>query len=79
MNFNLLYLWVNFYLGKMSNQRSTGSVQIISPDGSVSSQDHSSSFYTAGSGQSLSNPKDVSIDCFKNYQSFKNCFILSFF
>lgn len=34
-------------------------MQITSPDGSVSSQDHSPSFYTPVSGQSSLGPKDV--------------------
>lgn len=40
-------------------------MQITSPDGSVSSQDHSSSFYTPVSGQSSSGPKDVRIFAFE--------------
>ncbi|GFT83315.1 hypothetical protein NPIL_53142 [Nephila pilipes] len=47
-----------FLSGKLSN-RPVGSMPVISPDGSVSSQEHSSSFYTAGSGQSLAGQKDL--------------------
>lgn len=55
-----LYLLILFLIvGKVSNQRNVGTVQVISPDGSVSSQDHSSSFYIAGSGQSSTGPRDV--------------------
>ncbi|GFQ94894.1 hypothetical protein TNCT_217962 [Trichonephila clavata] len=50
-----------FLSGKLTN-RPVGSMPVISPDGSVSSQEHSSSFYTAGSGQSLSGQKDVALD-----------------
>ncbi|KAG8182959.1 hypothetical protein JTE90_003336 [Oedothorax gibbosus] len=47
-----------FLTGKLSN-RPVGSMPVISPDGSVSSQDHSSSFYTAGSGNSSTGHRDV--------------------
>ncbi|XP_055924337.1 serine/threonine-protein kinase MRCK alpha-like isoform X2 [Argiope bruennichi] len=50
-----------FLSGKLSN-RPVGSMPVISPDGSVSSQEHSSSFYTAGSGQSLSGTRDAALD-----------------
>ncbi|XP_035208817.1 serine/threonine-protein kinase MRCK alpha-like isoform X2 [Stegodyphus dumicola] len=51
-----------FLSGKLTNQRPVVSMPVISPDGSVSSQEHSSqsaSFYTAGSGQSSSGHREV--------------------
>ncbi|GIX84589.1 hypothetical protein CEXT_93602 [Caerostris extrusa] len=50
-----------FLSGKLSN-RPVGSMPVISPDGSVSSQEHSSSFYTAESGQSLAGMRDAALD-----------------
>ncbi|XP_042899175.1 serine/threonine-protein kinase Genghis Khan isoform X2 [Parasteatoda tepidariorum] len=50
-----------FLAGKLSSQRPVVSMPVISPDGSVSSQDHSSSFYTA-SGHSSSGQREGTLD-----------------